>query len=65
MDRFLYVMLDSSGRCWAVTDGGTEKIAGLPWLLRQGWKPIRETPLIVSAGSSYVLILLERETETS
>jgi hypothetical protein len=48
-----------------VTDGGTEKIAGLPWLLRQGWKPIRETPLIVSAGSSYVLILLERETETS
>ena len=62
MDRFLYAILDAFGACWVVTDSGTEKVAGLPWLMRQGWRPIRETPLIQSAGASYVLILLERET---
>jgi hypothetical protein len=36
MDRFLYVMLDTFGRCWVVTDGATEKVGFHPWLLRQG-----------------------------
>ena len=58
MDRFLYVLLDTMGRCWAIRVGETEKVAGLPSLLREGWRPVRETPV---HGVAYALILLERD----
>lgn len=61
MDRYLYAMIDAFGRCWVITDEGTEKVTGLPSLLREGWHPVRETPIFVSAGSGYTLILLERD----
>jgi hypothetical protein len=60
-DRFQYAIIDTFGKCWVITDDGTEKVQGLPWLMRQGWTPVRETPYHIPAGESYVLILLERE----
>ena len=59
-DRYLYAILDTNGRCWVVTDGATEKVEGLPALMREGWRPIRETPFVPSAGTDYMLICLER-----
>jgi hypothetical protein len=56
----LYAMINTFGECWVVRDGTTEKVEGLPWLLRQGWKPVRETPFVPSTGASYILIYLER-----
>jgi hypothetical protein len=60
-DKYLYVMIDSYGKCWALTDGGTEKVEGLPSLIRQGYRPLRETPFHNSTGVGYMLIVLERE----
>ena len=59
MDRYLYAMIDAYGLCWVIRDGETEKVPGLPSLLREGWRPVRETPAF---GASYILILLERES---
>ena len=60
-DQYLYAMIDEHGSCWVVVDGGTEKVAGLPSLLREGWKPVRETPFISERMSGlYILICLER-----
>ena len=59
MDRYLYVLLDTFGRCWVIKDGETEKVAGLPSLLREGWKPLRETPFDTQ---TYMLIVLERDS---
>ena len=56
--EYRYVILDTEGRCWRITDGGTEKEAGLPSLLAGGWRPVRETPY---HEVPYVLILLERD----
>jgi hypothetical protein len=58
-DHYLYAILDTSGRCWVVRDGATEKVAGLPSLMREGRQPIRETPFVPAAGSEYILICLE------
>ncbi|CAN5824918.1 hypothetical protein BH23PLA1_BH23PLA1_44710 [soil metagenome] len=60
--EYQYVILGSYGNCWAVTDGGTQKLDGLPSLLQAGWRPIRETPF---HSPPYILILLEREAEPS
>jgi hypothetical protein len=60
-DKYLYAMIDAFGACWTVIDGGTEKVEGLPSLMRQGWRPLRETAFHNSAGTGYILILLERE----
>ena len=61
MERYLYAMIDAFGTCWIIRDGGTEKVPGLPSLMLQGWRPVRETPWHSSAGLGYILILLERE----
>jgi hypothetical protein len=63
MDRYLYVMIDVFGTCWVVKDGDTEKVKGLPDLLRKGWRPVRETPIFQNTGTAYTLILLEREND--
>jgi hypothetical protein len=57
--EYLYVVLDSSGSCWVVRDGGTERVAGLPSLLAEGWRPLRETAFHEEA---YMLIVLERDS---
>ncbi len=59
-DQYIYAIIDPNGHCWVVRDGSTEKAVGLPSLLREGWKPIRETPFVPAAGSEYMLICLER-----
>ena len=56
---YLYAMIDVMGVCWVIRDGGTEKVHGLPTLLGDGWRPVRETPFV--SGGAYILILLERE----
>ena len=61
MKQYLYAILNEYGGCWVVTDGGTEKVAGLPSLLSQGWCPVRETPFVGDTTETYILILLERE----
>jgi hypothetical protein len=60
-DKYLYAILDEYGHCWTVTDGGTEKMDGLPSLMREGWRPVRETAFHPTAGTGYILIVLERE----
>jgi hypothetical protein len=59
-DRYLYAMIDVYGGCWVINDNATEKVEGLPSLMRQGWKPVRETPYVPATGNSYILILFER-----
>jgi hypothetical protein len=60
-DRYLYAIIDEYGTCRVVNDGGTEKVNGLPWLMRQGWKPLRETPFVGDKSTlTYILILFER-----
>ena len=60
--EYQYVILDANGNCWAVVDGGTERIDGLSSLFRAGWRPIRETPF---HSPPYILILLERDAQPS
>jgi hypothetical protein len=60
-DQHLYAIIDEYGTCWVIQDGGTEKVRGLPWLMRQGWRPVRETPFVPNSGSDYILIYFERE----
>jgi hypothetical protein len=63
MIDYLYVIVDTYGRCWEVKDGDTELLEGLPALLQQGWRPVRETPFAGSSGiDAYILILLERDS---
>ena len=59
-DSYLYAIVDEKGACWKITDRGTERVEGLPWLMRQGWKPLRETPFVGEKMSTYILILLEK-----
>lgn len=59
-DRFLYAIIDVNGSCWVVLDDTTPQVKGLPWLMRQGWKPIREVPYHSPGGQGYILICLER-----
>jgi hypothetical protein len=59
-NQFLYAIIDVNGSCWVVLDDTTPKVKGLPWLMRQGWKPIREVPFPSAAGQDYILICLER-----
>jgi hypothetical protein len=60
-DQYLYAIIDEYGTCWVIDDDGTEKVEGLPWLMRQGWIPLRETPFISDkTTSTYILILFER-----
>jgi hypothetical protein len=61
MTSYLYVLIDPFGRCWAIRDGETERLAGVPSLLHEGWRPIRETPFPQATGTSYILILFERD----
>ncbi|MFO0960338.1 MAG: hypothetical protein U0800_23365 [Isosphaeraceae bacterium] len=57
--EYLYVILDSTGRCYAVGDNGREETPGLASLLRDRWRPVREVPFREAAS---VLILLERDS---
>jgi hypothetical protein len=60
-DNYLYAIINENGTCWVINDGGTEKVAGLPSLMREGWKPVRETPYLgENAMAAYILILFER-----
>lgn len=64
--EYLYVIIDPNGACWAVLDNDTKRLEGLPALLRDGWRPVRETPFSgVNTTAAYVLILLEREPRKS
>lgn len=57
--EYLYAILDSWGQCWRVADGEAQTVPGMPYLLGEGWRPVRE----VSFGDGgHVLILLERDT---
>lgn len=58
--RYIYAIINANGFCWLVTDSGTKKVQGLPWILRQGWRPVRETPFTPATGTEYILICLER-----
>jgi hypothetical protein len=59
---FLYLILEPSGRCRRIVDSGTEAVDGLASLLRDGWRPVRETPFSGSSSSGgQVLLLLERD----
>jgi hypothetical protein len=58
--EYLFVILDYNGVCWIVRDQTTERAQGLPALLAEGWRPVRETPFSGSGMAPYVLILLER-----
>ena len=67
MKQFCYVIINNAGHSWpAVSPGdpseGKESNAHvLPELLREGWLPIRETPM--GGGTSHLahsLVLLER-----
>ena len=57
-ERYLYAMIDAAGTAWVLVDGGTHKVEGIPWLVRQGWRPIRETPF-AAPSSPYILICFE------
>lgn len=57
--EYLYAMLDTNGTCWLIRDNTTEKVAGLPSLLAEGWRPLRETSF---HEVPYMMIVLERET---
>jgi len=60
-DKYLDAIINEDGSCWVVVDNGTEKSAGLPSLMREGWKPIRETPYVTNRGGFVsILICLER-----
>ncbi len=43
--EFLYLWLAARGECHRFVDQATEK-ASLPDLLAEGWRPVRETPLV-------------------
>ena len=59
---YQYVILDYKGGCWLVLDNAIERCAGLPSLMADGWRPVRETPFHNdSAVTPYVLILLDRD----
>ena len=58
MEKYCYVIIDALGQCGLIRDDSTEKITGLPSLLKKGWRPVRETPFF---NTLYILILLERE----
>jgi hypothetical protein len=60
-DKYLYAIVDEYGSCWVIRDGTTEKVEGLPSLMREGWRPIRETPYPHAPGRLYILICFERE----
>ena len=61
-DRYLYAILDTNGSCWVVLDNDNRKVDGLPSLLREGWRPVRETPFHgANSMIAYVLVLLERD----
>jgi hypothetical protein len=59
MSSYLYVIVNSHGQCWAIRDGETEPLAGLPSLFNEGWRPVREAPF--HGGPAAMLILLERD----
>ncbi len=54
----LFVVLDNQGICRRIIDGGTEHVAGLPSLLKEGWRPVRETSF---GEGGLVLLLLDRD----
>jgi len=60
-DRYLYAIISEYGTCWVIGDSTTEKVDGLPSLMRQGWRPVRETPFIGETSNTYILICFERE----
>lgn len=70
---FRYVILATNGRSWSAfdcqeaydaanaDDGDEDCVFVLPRLLREGWRPVRETPI----GDSYALVLLSKEPEAA
>lgn len=62
MRKYLYITLDPRGQSQSIEENGTGP-ANLPELLRDGWRPVRETPF---AGQySLMLILLEKDPPSS
>lgn len=60
--EFLYVILESSGQCSVLKDGGAERIDGIPGLLKDGWRPLRETPFSDSGSAKpCILAVFERD----
>jgi hypothetical protein len=59
-DNYLYAIINEYGECWVIRDGTTEKVTGLPSLMREGWRPVRETPFVGERTSTYILICFER-----
>lgn len=57
--EYLYALIDVHGGCWVIRDDDTEKVAGLPSLLADGWRPLRETSFQVEP---YMLVVLERDS---
>ncbi len=59
-----YLILNCFGKSWIVRDHSIEA-ASLPFLLTEGWRPVRETPFAPGGADSApsVLILMERESE--
>jgi hypothetical protein len=67
---FRYVIVATNGRSWPVfasqaeSDAANDEEQGerpvfvLPGLLREGWQPVRETPI----GDKFALVLLKRES---
>jgi hypothetical protein len=61
-DKYRYAIIDENGSCWVIVDGGTQRVEGLPSLMSEGWRPVRETPFVSERrASTYILICLERE----
>jgi len=58
--EYCYVIIDSQGSCWRITNDGYDRQPGLPTLLADGWRPVRETPY---HQVPYILILLERDAD--
>jgi hypothetical protein len=60
-DKYLYAIIDEHGTCWVIRENTTEKVEGLPSLMREGWRPVRETPFVGETAFTYILICFERE----
>ncbi len=67
MKHYCYVIMNNAGHSWIALGaphagaGQDPNSAALPELLREGWEPVRETPM--GGGTSplaHSLILLER-----
>jgi hypothetical protein len=68
MKQFCYVIVNNAGHSWIAlncvesTEPKEQAVPVLPQLLKEGWEPVRETPM--GGGTSHLahsLVLLEKE----